>query len=236
MPVSKQSTRDGVLIFSRYDSARLPGKVLRDLGGRPLLGRCLDRARRRLPGSHVVVATSDRSVDDPIARFCADEGVACFRGDADDVAGRALSCLRHFGFERFARVCGDSPFFPDHLIARLLEIHRDGGHDVACNVHPRTFPPGASAEIVGAAAMERMMALGPDAAQREHCTAFFYDHPELFAIYNVPAPDAGWRPYRMVVDLPSDLELCNAMLARLGRDPADVEWDELFALRRQFSE
>ena len=105
----------GIIVFVRYDSRRLPGKALCGLGGRPLLGRVLDRARL-VPGGHpIVVATSDRAVDEPVATFTRSENVEVFRGSADDVAARALACAEAFGFVSFARICGDSPFKHDGI-------------------------------------------------------------------------------------------------------------------------
>jgi spore coat polysaccharide biosynthesis protein SpsF len=221
----------GVVIFSRYDSRRLPGKVLRDLAGRALLGRCVDRARR-IADAPVVVATSDRAVDDAIERFCKLEGVSCFRGSADNVAERALRCAEQSGFTAFARVCGDSPFFPDALIGRLFEVQRSTACDVACNVFPRTYPVGASAEVVATQALRRLVAAPLDADDREHCTRYFYHHPELFRIHNEPAPDPSWRAVGLAVDTPEDLARAEKIVERLGRDPAQVAWDDVFACAR----
>ena len=100
-------TFDGSLIcvLARMDSTRLPGKALMELGGRPLLGLVLDRVRRAYRAERVVVATTDRAIDDPIAEFTAQEAtrsprspstvpLSLFRGDCDDVAGRILRPIK----------------------------------------------------------------------------------------------------------------------------------------------
>lgn len=218
---------NGLIIFSRFDSSRLPGKVLRDVGGRPLLGRCIDRARR-LKSARVVVATSDRGVDNPIADFCRTEGVDCFRGETENVAKRALASAQAFGFRRFARICGDSPLFPDELIGHLLDVQRLTGIDVACNVHPRTYPPGASAEVIATEAMERLVASDLSDDEREHCTLYFYNHPEMFGIHNVTAPEPDWRGFKLAVDTPEDLQRMAQFFSTLPDDPANIPWRHLF--------
>ncbi len=75
----------GAVIQARMGSTRLPGKALADLGGRPILGRVLDRTRLADSLAMVGVATTTDERDDPIAAFCAAEGVPCHRGPVDDV-------------------------------------------------------------------------------------------------------------------------------------------------------
>lgn len=225
----------GLIVFSRLDSRRLPGKALLDLGGRPLLGRCLDRCRM-ISGVPVVVATSDRPVDDDISRYCETEGVPCFRGSADNVAERAVRCAEHFSFDAFARICGDSPFFCDALVRELLDVQARTHCDVACNVFPRTYPVGASTEIVSTEAMRRLIEAPLDASDREHCTQYFYDHPDRFSIHNEVAPDPSWRSVRLAVDTPEDLRRSVRLINRLGGDPAKVSWDRLLDLSRELAD
>ena len=84
-------------------STRLPGKVLADLGGRPVLGLVLARlARAHL--DQVVVATSDRPGDDAVAALAAEAGVPVVRGPEHDVLGRFV--LAVFGVHCAASVPG----------------------------------------------------------------------------------------------------------------------------------
>lgn len=221
---------EALVIFSRFDSTRLPGKALMDVGGRPLLGRCIDRARL-VPGApRIIVATSDRAVDDVIAAFAAAEGVSVFRGSADDVAGRALACCRQFRLTRFARICGDSPFLSPELIGALLAVHRATACAVACNVHPRTFPPGLSTEIVAASAMECACA-SPDPEDHEHLTRFFYRNAHEFRVVNLAAQgyDSLSR-LRLVVDTAADLARASLLAERLGDSAATAGLDAVLAL------
>ena len=68
----------------------------------------------------IVLATSDRPIDDPLAAFAAANELALFRGDPDDVAGRALACAERFGLDYFARVNGDSPFLEPALLGEAI--------------------------------------------------------------------------------------------------------------------
>ena len=224
----------GLIIFARHDSRRLPGKVLRDLKGRPMLGRVIDRVRR-IPGSlPAVVATSDRPVDDAIAAFAADEGVAVFRGAAEDVAGRALACAEAHGFDIFVRISADSPFVDPEVAAAVMRLFDERTADVATNTFPRSFPPGTSVEVVAKDAMQRASAAMTASDEKEHVTLHFYRNPESFRIVNLSADDDRYRDIRLAVDTADDLERTAWILGRLDGAEHDASLDRVAELARRW--
>jgi len=66
--------RIGIIAFARMSSSRLPGKALMDSGGRPMLGRVIDRLRLAALDldCKLIIATSQEQDDDQIAAFCED--------------------------------------------------------------------------------------------------------------------------------------------------------------------
>lgn len=68
-------------IQARLDSARLPGKALLDLQGRPLIHWTIDRLRRSRKLDDVFLLTSDRIIDDPLVEAVAGK-VGVLRGSA----------------------------------------------------------------------------------------------------------------------------------------------------------
>lgn len=77
-----------IIIQSRVDSNRLPGKALLEIDGKPTLQHVIERCK--LSGERVVVATTNREVDDPIEAICLVTKTPCYRfmGERDDVLGR----------------------------------------------------------------------------------------------------------------------------------------------------
>ena len=108
----------GLVIFSRMDSNRLPGKALKTFAGRALLGHVIDRAKATRNADLVIVATSDRGTDDKIAAYAEAQGAEVFRGSAHDVLGRAVGCAEAFGLTVLGRICGDSPFIAPQMLGR----------------------------------------------------------------------------------------------------------------------
>ncbi len=218
-----------IIVFARRDSRRLPGKALLDLGGRPLLGRVLDRLKRVGHEVEIVVATSDRPVDDPIADFAAREGVAIFRGAAADVAGRALACCAAFGANAFVRISGDSPFIDPGIVARVMECFAAKRPDLATNVFPRTYPPGMSVEVISVAALERAATAMTTAEEREHVTLYLYREAKAFRILNLRA-ERNYGDIRLTVDTPAELERARRIVRSLGPAAASAPLETIVRL------
>lgn len=208
----------GVIIFSRYDSSRLPGKALIDLEGRVLLQRVIDRARL-ISGSHrIIVATSNRTLEQPIIDCARSEGVDVFQGDLDNVAQRAYDCALEFNLDYFARVCGDRPFFDPGLVSFYMDRAMQGEFDLVTNVIGSTFPPGITTEIVSTDSLARVLDLTQEKEDLEHVTRYFYLNKDQFTISNQYSNET-WRDVSLVVDTTADLERARFIIRKLGTNP-----------------
>lgn len=218
-----------LLLLARLDSRRLPRKQLADLGGRPVIGRTIDRLRRCGVVDAIAVATSDRPVDDALEDLAAQEGVGCFRGDGADVAGRCLAAMQALDLDWFIRICGDSPFADPAIVDAVAQTFlSDPEIDIATNVFPRGYPIGASAEAVSRQAMARICEQTDDLAWLEHVTAWAYEHPERFRIANVHPGDARYEGVSVAIDTPEDLERARRAVAALP-DPSAATLDQVTA-------
>lgn len=215
-----------ILLLARLDSRRLPGKGLMDLGGRPVLGRAIDRLQRCSQVSTIILATTDRAVDDPLAAFAETEGIGCFRGDALDVAKRCVDACNAFNLDWFVRICGDSPFADPQVVDQVSEVFLKGRSDIATNVYPRSFPVGASAEAVSRVAMERILEATPDLAYREHVTLYAYENPNDFGIDSVLPDDPSYEKHSIAVDTQEDLSRARKLIALLP-NPETATLDEI---------
>ena len=225
------SAMTGVVIFSRYSSSRLPGKALMDMGGRPLLGRIIDRLRRVQRANKLIVATSDEPSDDVLERFVEGEaGVELFRGALDDVSGRALECMRAFDLDIMVRICGDSPFEIPAMIDDMLERQEQSGADLVSNVQDRTFPSGLSVEVVTREAFERAYAKMTEQLDFEHVTRYLYRHPQDFHIENVlSGKGRDLTRLNLCVDTAGDMERASWIVQKLGSNASHADLGDLIA-------
>jgi spore coat polysaccharide biosynthesis protein SpsF len=208
------------VLQARMSSSRLPGKVLRPILGRPMLGRHLDRLRRSTRLERLVVATSTDPSDDAVAAFCSVEGVGCHRGSLADVLARYEGALRAQGpAENVVRLTGDCPLADPEIIDRLVDLHVAGGYDYSSNTRVLTFPDGLDAEIMTSAALFEMAAEARDPFEREHVTPFLYRHSERFRLGSL-VNDANLGHLRWTVDTEDDFRMVEAVFrGLLSRKP-----------------
>ena len=170
----------------------------------------------------IIVATSDRSTDDPISVFAENEGVEVFRGSLDDVAARALACARRFGLDAFARICGDRPFHCPQLLVRLVRIQKEKALDLVTNTLTKTYPSGLTTEVVSTEALQRVINQSRDPLDREHVTRYFYRHPEEFRIHNVEWGFPEDAAIHLALDNEQDLSFIFRIMKALPGNPEDA--------------
>lgn len=205
------------VIQARMTSSRLPGKVLADIEGAPMVARVVDRVRRSRLVTEVVVACTDRHEDDPIAAWAAGSGVTLFRGSEDDVLGRFVGAANRAGADVIIRVTADCPLIDPEVLDRAIEELTDHpGTDYASNVIERSYPRGLDVEVFTREALARMDRLGRSAAAREHVTVpVRLERPDAFTVRNVRhAVDDS--DLRWTVDTPEDLEWVRLVYRALG--------------------
>jgi len=220
------------VVQARMRSSRLPGKVLVDIYGEPMLARVVQRLRRAETVDEVVVATSTDESDDPVARLCRTAGWHCFRGHPTDVLDRVYGAAKAHSAAVVVRITGDCPVIDPGVVDLVVRafMESDPPVDLALNrfVDDRTFPIGLDTEVCSFRALEIAWHDAVEPYQREHVMPYLYDPPGRFGVLHVRhAEDLGG--YRWTVDTPQDLDFVRAVFAHFApRD--DFGWGEILAL------
>jgi len=199
------------IIQARMSSMRLPGKVLMNIAGKPMLERVRDQVIQAHGVKKVVIATSNNASDDPIEQFCYSRNFSCFRGALNDVAGRFLNVIERECAEEFIRISGDSPLIDPKVIDMAIAEYRCGFYDLVTNVLHRTFPKGQSVELVRSSSFKRMYSDLISFDDLEHVTKAFYRSESNFKIMSfVAEPPAG--DVQLSVDTEEDLNKVTAII------------------------
>jgi spore coat polysaccharide biosynthesis protein SpsF len=209
--------RTVVIVQARMTSTRLPGKILADVAGRPMLAQELTRLQAMAEASEVMVATTVLSTDDAVAELALGLGVRCFRGDEHDVLGRYEGAARDARADIVVRITADCPLIDAGEADRVVRALRDapGGADYASNVMRRTFPRGLDVEALHRDVLDRTVRLATSRPGREHVTWFIREErPDLFERRSVTA-DTDDSDLQWSVDRPDDLERVRALFAAL---------------------
>jgi spore coat polysaccharide biosynthesis protein SpsF (cytidylyltransferase family) len=196
-----------VIVQARVGSSRLPGKVLADLCGRPLLAWLLQRIRGAELTAGVVVATTVAREDDAIERLGQELRVPVHRGPVDDVLSRFRDVAAAAGAEAIARVSADSPLLDANAVDIVTRAYLASGADLVQNHRPADWPVGTAVEVLTTATLLRLDQSARSPSEREHVTIYAYEHPGEFTSEHVPAPATLRAPaLRLCVDTPADLE------------------------------
>ena len=208
------------VIQARTGSTRLPGKVLMDIAGEPMLARVVTRAARAETLDEVVIATTTLGSDDRVATLCAERGWPCFRGSEDDVLDRYYQAARLHHARHVVRITSDCPLIDPGVVDRVVGefLDRQPGVDYACNFLPqRTFPRGLDTEVMNFRALEKAWREDDNPAHREHVTQYILRHPDRFRVHGVVNP-ADLSRHRWTVDTIEDLTLVRQIYEHFGND------------------
>jgi spore coat polysaccharide biosynthesis protein SpsF len=212
------------ILQARMSSSRLPGKVLADLAGAPMILRQIERLGRARRLDRIVVATSIEPSDDGLAQLLERAGVAVHRGDLNDVLGRFGTALDQWGpADDVVRLTADCPLADPSVIDATIDLHRAAGADYTSNVaEPRTFPKGLDVEVVATRALRIALSEAVSPYDREHVTPYFYQNPQRFSVAAY-AQSLTEGELRWTVDRPDDLDFVRAV------------YDALYPLNPAFS-
>ena len=219
------------IVQARLGSARLPGKVLADIHGRPMLGWVVERARRSGCLDDLWIATSSSPDDDPVAAFAERAGVGVYRGDVADVLGRYVGAADAARADVVIRLTGDSPVVEPAYIRMTLDRHVATGVDLTCAKHPDDIIPGTGCEAVNLPALRMAAEQGHSPDDREHVTWYLLTNRDRFSVEFVRPPMARKNPgIRLTVDEAADLDLVRELYARLAPQHPDFGVEDVFRL------
>ncbi|MFI5346407.1 MAG: cytidylyltransferase domain-containing protein [Elusimicrobiota bacterium] len=217
------------IVQARMTSTRLPGKILLDLDGRPLLSRQLERLRRCRTADEIVVACTTNAADDAIAALCADEGVRIFRGSESDVLSRYLGAAREAGADVVVRVTSDCPIICPEVCDTVVNARETSGADYASNTLKRTFPRGLDCEAFTREALEKAASEATSAPSREHVT--WRIHTEDRPSYRLRSVEdaENHSDLRWTVDEPADLKAVRLLWSGLRLSERPLGYREILA-------
>jgi spore coat polysaccharide biosynthesis protein SpsF len=246
-------TRVVAIIQARMSSSRLPGKVLLDIAGKPMLARVVARTSRARSVHQVLVATTTDASDDPVAAYSDSMGVPYTRGSMHDVLDRYYQAAKQVKADVIVRITADCPVIDPVLIDDCVNTLLEGSFDFTCNRLPppftRTYPIGLDTEVCTFQALERAWYESTETFHREHVMPYLYEGVELSAVSGQLSAGVSQRgfkiaqlhhavdygAYRWTVDTPEDLEFMRQVYSRfplrgLRDDRDDFSWEEVLNL------
>jgi spore coat polysaccharide biosynthesis protein SpsF len=205
MVIAVNRLKNLVIIQARMSSTRLPGKVMGDLEGIPMIGYQLKRVLKSNLVSKVVVATSTDESDNPLVAYLDTIFQEVVRGPLNDVLSRFLMVLDIYDPQYFVRITGDCPLIMPDLLDSMISKYESSSLDYLSNALDPSFPDGLDVEIVKTSALRRLNLMQLSEPEREHVTLGLYSRPTDFTLKNFNYP-LDLSKERWTVDYPEDLE------------------------------
>jgi len=202
----------GFLITARLKSTRLPFKIIKDLNGRTVIERVIDRIKQIKDISEIVLCTSTNPQDRRLVDIAKENDIYYFNGDEEDVLQRLLDAAKFFTMDYFLGITADDPLISIHYSNLIIdEIKRDY-YDF---VKLEGLPLGAATYGMKVKALETVCKVKP--IVDTEIWGYLINRPEIFNIYTIKVTDKLNRPdLRFTLDYNEDYELINHIYTKVA--------------------
>lgn len=198
------------IIQARLGSTRLPGKVMKKIRDKPLIGYLLDRLKVCTEITRIIAAIPERDLESSLGQYLKVRCIDISTGPEDDVARRFSIALKDFPCEHFVRVCADSPLVDPREIDRLVRWHKKSN----VTLTSRFSVSGDCPEVVHTKTFLEAVPF-MDTEEREHVTLYFH------------------RKMSLVVDTRRDFQRVKKLIERMDRPHTDYGTQECLSLLRR---
>ena len=221
------------IVQARMGSSRLPGKVLFEVCGKPIIVHELDRIARSQKIDELWLATSDDTSDDSLAAAVNQAGYRVFRGDQNDVLDRFYKLASQARADIVVRLTGDCPLHGAELIDYVVSAFIDAlpKYTYGSNIWPPTLPDGLDVEVLTFDALKHAAENCKEPLEREHVTPGIHGQfrdpkPEILNIANT----ADFSHLRWTLDYQEDWDVIKAVYEALYPTNPHFSWLDVLAL------
>jgi glutamate-1-semialdehyde aminotransferase/spore coat polysaccharide biosynthesis protein SpsF (cytidylyltransferase family) len=167
------------IIQARYNSKRLPGKVVKKINNKTILEILIKRLLKSKYITQIVVACSKDKNDKAIIDVCKKLGINYFAGSENDVLGRFYRTAIKFQSKYIVRITGDCPLIDSEVVDRVIASFFSKNFDYATNANPPTFPDGFDIEIFKFSVLKESYLKAKKIFQREHVTPYIINNKKF---------------------------------------------------------
>ncbi len=197
------------IIQARCGSTRLPSKVLKDLCGKTVLERMIDRVKKSKHIDELIVATTMNTEDLPIIRLVSGLNIRVFAGSSNDVLDRFYQAAKLVQPEYVVRLTSDCPVFDFKLLDEAIEELSPITDDL--RMLSETFPDGLDLEILRYSVLEDMWRKAVLQSEREHVTLYIKNHIDNYNVQDFVCKLGNLHDQRWTIDEPEDLQFIKAL-------------------------
>lgn len=217
---------------ARLGSTRLPNKVFKNLGGKPVLEHVMDRLKNVRNVDGIIIATTDDKNDDPIVEWSKQNNYDYYRGSQNDVLSRFFHASKKFDLDIIVRITSDCPFIDPDVCSQAIEMFLTSNFDMVTNGGPdlnlRTYPRGMDVSVFSSTVLDEAYLRAVTRSEREHVTPYMYAHKNVGYLQD----KVDNSRFRLTLDTHEDLELLREIQKHVGDNASYKEIVELLEKRK----
>ena len=218
------------LVQARMGSTRLPNKVMKPIGGIPMIELLLTRLSKSKELDKIVVATSVDKRNQPLVDHICKLGYACEQGSENDVLDRFVKAAQAHQAGIVVRITGDCPLVDPELVDECIRRFKASQADYLSNTNPPTYPDGLDIEVFAFKALKQASKETNKSFDREHVTPYLRESG-IFKTATMQH-NKDLSALRWTVDEPEDFNVIeNVFHSFLPR--IDFTWEEVLDLQKQ---
>jgi spore coat polysaccharide biosynthesis protein SpsF len=225
------------IIQARMGSTRLPGKVMKDLKGKPVLWHVIERVKQATNINQVIIATTMHERDKIIFEKAKEWGGKSYQGSEEDVLARYYEAANKNEIDTIVRITSDCPLIDPYVIDEIVEYYNKNDYTLVTNagsdLHNRTYPRGLDTEVFSFEVLEKAYNKAEAKYQKEHVTPYIYENYEDIFYYK---NSRDLSDYRLTLDTKEDFELIKALYDKLYNSKHDFYLNEIIEVLNQNKE
>ncbi len=207
-------------------STRLPGKVLLNLGGKPVVQQVFNQISKTKLINEIVLATSIDKSDDLLEEWAKSSNNLFFRGSLDNVLERYYSAAKEFSADIVVRITADCPLIDPIIIDSVIELFNKGKYDYCSNTITPTFPDGLDVEVFKFTALEKAHKNATLLSEMEHVTPYIKNNPGLYKIGQFFSK-TDYSSLRWTIDNKEDYEFLEQIFDKLSQENKYISWNSV---------
>ena len=217
------------IVQARMRSTRFPGKVMREIVGKPVLWHVINRLKKAKLIDKIIVATTDSESDRAVLKLAEDCGIDSYAGSQDDVLDRYYQVSKEYDAEIIVRVTADCPLIDPQIVDKVISHYLENKDKLDYVRSGLSFPDGVGdTEVFSFATLGKACKEARLLSEREHVTPYIWKNPEIFRIATVEN-DEDLSDMRLVLDDGNDFLVVTEIFSNLYKE------DEVFHLKDIFN-
>lgn len=223
-----KTKKTAAIIQARMGSSRLPGKVMKELTGKPVLWHVIERVKQAKNIDQIIIATTTHKRDKIIFEKAEEWGVKPYQGSEEDVLARYYEAANKYDIDTVVRITSDCPLIDPHIIDEIVGYYNKIDYTLVTNagsdLNNRTYPRGLDTEVFSFEVLEKAYNKAEEKYQREHVTPYIYENYEDIFYYK---NNEDLSNYRLTLDTKEDFELIKILYDKLYKGEHNFYLNEI---------